>query len=115
MTYEGQAQVAKIMAYGLLAITGLTTAAIFLVPIPKGNETIAGQALGTLWGLLGAVVLFFYSTSSGNRKDSETIATLAQTNSLAQAALTPSAKPDVVVPAGETLTVKADDADSPKA
>ena len=110
MTYEGQAKVAAIVAVGLLLITAAATLAVFLVPIPDKNETIVGQALGTLWSLLGVVVAFFYGTSTGNRKDSETIAKLAETASVAQAALTPHVTPDVVVPAGETVVVKADDA-----
>lgn len=109
MTYQGQARVAAIVAIGLLLITASATFAVFVVPIPDKNETIVGQALGTLWSLLGVVVAFFYGTSTGNRKDSETIATLAQTAQVAQSALTPNAKPDVVVPSGETVTVKAED------
>lgn len=109
MTYEGQAQVAAIVAVGLLIITAFATLAVFMVPIPDKNETIVGQALGTLWSLLGVVVAFFYGTSTGNRKDSDTIATLAHTAQVAQSALTPHAQPDVVVPAGDSVTVKAED------
>lgn len=115
MTYPGQARVAGAIAIGLLVITAAATLAIFIFPIPERNETIIGQALGTLWSLLGVVVAFFYGTSTGNRKDSDTIATLAQTASVAQSALTPNIKPDVVIPAGETVRVQADDPDAPKA
>lgn len=111
MTYQGQARVAAIVAIGLLVITAAATLAVFLVPIPEKNETIVGQALGTLWSLLGVVVAFFYGTSTGNRKDSDTIATLAQTAQAVQKVLDPTAKPDVTVAAGETVTVKADDAE----
>lgn len=111
MTYQGQARVAAIVAIGLLVITAAATLAVFLVPIPAKNETIVGQALGTLWSLLGVVVAFFYGTSTGNRKDSDTIATLAQTAQAVQKVLDPAAKPDVTVAAGETVTVKADDAE----
>jgi hypothetical protein len=109
MTYEGQAKVAAIVAVGLLIITAAATMAVFLVPIPDKNETIVGQALGTLWSLLGVVVAFFYGTSTGNRKDSDTIAKLAETASVAQTALNPNAKPDVVLEPGQTTTVKADE------
>lgn len=111
MTYQGQARVAAIVAIGLLVITAAATLAVFVVPIPAKNETIVGQALGTLWSLLGVVVAFFYGTSTGNRKDSDTIATLAQTAQAVQKVLDPTAKPDVTVAAGETVTVKADDAE----
>lgn len=111
MTYQGQARVAAIVAIGLLVITAAATLAVFVVPIPEKNETIVGQALGTLWSLLGVVVAFFYGTSTGNRKDSDTIATLAQTANAVQKVLDPNAKPDVTVAAGEQITVKADDAE----
>lgn len=108
MSYRWQAIVAAVLAIGLLVITGVTTAAIFLIPIPTGNETIAGQAMGTLLGLLGLCVGFFYSVSSGNRKDSDTIATLAKTTSIAQQQQ-PIKSPDetVTLEPGESATVKA--------
>lgn len=111
MTYQGQAKVAAAMAVGLLVITAVATTAIFVVPIPDKNETIVGQALGTLWSLLGVVVSFFYSTSTGNRKDAETIATLAQTAQVAQQALTPNATPDLVIEPGKPATIAAASAD----
>lgn len=107
MTYSGQARVAAIVAVGLLVITAAATMAVFIVPIPAKNETIVGQALGTLWSLLGVVVAFFYGTSTGNRKDSETIATLAETAKVAQSALTPPLDATVTIAPGETATVSA--------
>lgn len=109
MTYEGQAKVAAIVAVGLLIITAAATLAVFLVPIPEKNETIVGQALGTLWSLLGVIVAFFYGTSTGNRKDSDTIAKLAETANVAQNALTPASKPDVVLEPGQSAKVAATD------
>lgn len=110
MSYKWQAIVAAILAIGLLVITGVTTAAIFLIPIPAGNETIAGQAMGTLLGLLGLCVGFFYSVSSGNRKDAETIATQAKAITVAQQQQ-PIKSPDetVTLDPGESATVKASD------
>ena len=110
MTYQGQARVAAIMAVGLLVITAVATAAIFIVPIPDKNETIVGQAIGSLLSLLGLVVGFFYGTSTGNRKDAETIATLAQTAQVAQQALTPNATPDLVIKPGQPATIAAESA-----
>lgn len=107
MTYEGQAKVAAIVAVGLLIITAVATIAVFLVPIPDKNETIVGQALGTLWSLLGVVVAFFYGTSTGNRKDSDTIAKLAETASVAQNALTPTKPPDLVLEPGQNANIAA--------
>ena len=109
MTYPGQARVAAILAVGLLVVTTGATLAVFMVPIPDKNETIVGQALGTLWSLLGVVVTFFYGTSTGNRKDSDTIATLAETAKVAQTALTPPVDATLTIHPGETATVSASD------
>ncbi len=101
MTYAGQARIAGVLAIGLLVIAGASQIAVMAHPIPEGNETIAGQAIGSLYSLLGIVVGFFYGISSGNRKDSETIAAQAQTI----ATLTPTPAPTVTVAAGDTVTV----------
>lgn len=90
---------------GLIIILAFVTWALVFLDIPDQNQNNLTLLIGNLVALVGLVVGFFFGSSSENRKQTETIDTLATTAATAQAALTPVAAADVVLKPGETATV----------
>lgn len=111
MIPKNQDSIGAILAVGLLCITAGCVVAIFTVPIPSDNQTLVGQAVGTLLGLLGMVVSYFYGASVGQLKTQETLQTVADTAKIAQTtlsgtgAITPG---EVTLQAGDKVEVKAE-------
>lgn len=97
--------IAGILAVGLMTLTAIIVVTILFIPIPAANETLVGQSLGTVLSLLGIVVSFFYGTSTGNRRDRDTINTLAETAK--QVADKDKPMADVKVAPGDSVTVEA--------
>lgn len=71
--------IAGVIAIGLTLLTFIIVLVILFFPIPSENETLVGQAFGTVLSLLGVVVAFFYGSNTTSKQDSETISTLAET------------------------------------
>lgn len=89
--------IAGTIAVGLTALTITIVMVILFLPIPPQNETLVGQAFGTVLSLMGVIVAFFYGSSTSSRRDSETINTLAGMHER---------KSKIVVAPGETVTVQ---------
>ena len=108
-----QDTIGAVVAVGVIVSTIIATGAIFLIRIPDNNQTLVGQAIGTLFSLTGVIVAFFYGSSAGQRKTQDTLNTMANTAKTAQAALPPvaglEADKTVTVGPGETAAVTGSD------
>lgn len=98
------------VAAGLLIVMAFVTWALVYHELPKANESAFLVLIGILSGNIGTVVNFFFGSSVGNKRQSEALATMAETAKTAGAALppTPGSEPpaDVIpVAPGETKTV----------
>lgn len=105
--------IAGVIAIGLTTLTFIMVVAILFFPIPSENETLVGQAFGTVLGLLGVIVAFFYGSSATSKQDSETISTLAETAKAVRrehddTRVDKKTEPDVKVGPGESVTVVGD-------
>jgi hypothetical protein len=102
------------IAIGLVVNLAALTLAVIFVELKTANENILMFLAGGLLTQVTNIVQWFFGSSSENKKQAETISTLAATAQTAQAALTPMADTTVIpVAAGEQVTVKADDPPAP--
>ena len=86
---EDHAIAAGLVGGGLIAILGFVTWALVFYEIPPANENAFLLLVGILSANVGAVVGYFFGASITNKKQSETIDTLARTAQTAAAALAP--------------------------
>lgn len=70
--------IAGVIAIGLLTLTVLMVVVILFIPIPSENESLVGQAFGTVLGLVSIVVAFFFGTNTTSKQDRDTINSLAE-------------------------------------
>lgn len=95
-------------AIGCALISGFLGAlfALFIVPIPTGNEQIVTYMIGQLSGFAGGIVAYHYTMSAGQKdldakRADNTKAAFEAITETAKAA-NPSPAPDVVLKPGET-------------
>lgn len=103
------------IAVGLVVnLAGLTIAVIF-VELKTANENILMFLAGGLLTQVTNIVQWFFGSSSENKKQAETISTLAATAQTAQAALTPAAVDTVTLGPGDppVTVARTDDATQP--
>jgi uncharacterized membrane protein len=94
------------IAVGLVVNLAALTLAVIFVELKTANENILMFLAGGLLTQVTNIVQWFFGSSSENKKQAETISTLAATAQTAQAALTPSVDTTVIpVGANETVTV----------
>lgn len=92
------------VAAGLIAILGFVTWALVFQKVPEANQNALTLLIGILSANVGVVVGFFFGSSVTNKKQSETIDTLAKN-------ATPAATPGtIVLPLGESATATSTDA-----
>ena len=97
------------VALALTVLLGFAIAALVYVEVPTSNQNALLVLIGALTTNVTAIVAFFFSSNVGQRKDAETINTLASTAAKAQEALAPlTPTPTIPLSAGATVTVKAD-------
>lgn len=94
---------------GLIGILAFLTWAMVFREIPAGNEAVLNVLLGILSANVGLIVGFFYGSNVANKRQVDTIETLAKTAERAGVALNPEAQPSLKIEPGETATVKAED------
>jgi len=95
-----------LIGVGIVSILGFITWALVFRAIPVENETAMNVLLGILASQVNLVVGFFFGSSVSNKKQSETIDTLASTAKSAQAALhTPDSA--LLIPTGGQATASA--------
>lgn len=97
--------VAGLIAGGLIAILGFLTWALVFRDIPGANENSMTVLLGILSAQVSMVVGYYFGSTVGAKKQTETIDTLAKTAQSAGAALNPAA--DVTIEPGQAATVAA--------
>lgn len=100
-------RIAGAIAAGLVGILGFLTWALIYRQIPSENDTVLNALVGILSTQVSMVVGYYFGNSVGSARQSVTIETLAKTAQSAQSALAPI--PDVVIPSGAALNVKAAD------
>lgn len=94
------------VAAGLICILGFVTWALVFVEVPKANENAFTLLIGILSANVGLVVGFFFGSSVTNKKQAETIDTLAKTAQTAGVAA--SASPEaIVLKEGQSATATA--------
>lgn len=105
--------VAAFVIVGFTAMMAfITVAPYFGLAVATGSDAaIIAQHQTTIQNVTLAIVSFLFGASIGTQKKDDALATQATTIATAQAARNPPAVPDIVVPQGDTVTVKA--ADSP--
>lgn len=94
------------VALVLCLLLGFALFALVRFDVRPTNHDILLVVITFLTTKISTIVDFFYGGSAAGRKQQETIATLANTASSAQAALAPA--PDVVLKPGDTATVQAE-------
>lgn len=93
-----------------LAMLGYLGWGLMNKEVALNNKDAMMLFLGVLLAKYSDLIHFFFGSSSGSKKQAETIEKQASTIQTAQAALTPSIDSTVVpVAAGESVTVTADD------
>lgn len=97
-----------VVASGLVSILAFVTWALVYRTIPEANQNALTLLIGILSANVGAVVGFYFGSSSQAKKQADTIDTLAKTANAAGAALNP--PPTIELAPGEAATVKADEA-----
>jgi len=98
-----------IIAVMLMSIIAFVVYALVRWSIPDANENPLMFILGQLSGMATVIVTFHFGGSIVNKKQAETIDTLAKTAQTAGAAL-PAATPAVIVPPGGTATIEGTEA-----
>lgn len=95
----------------LVGILAFLSWALVFVEVPDKNETAMNVLLGILSTQVGIVIGFHFGSSVTNKRQTDAIASQAETIKTAQAALAPLPSETTVIPvsAGEAVTVKADD------
>jgi xanthosine utilization system XapX-like protein len=76
-----------LIGLGLTVILGGVTFALIKYDIPKDNQNALLILIGILSTNIGVIVNWHFGSSAANRKQTETISTLANTAASAQAAL----------------------------
>lgn len=79
--------------------------------IPEKNHDLLVVLVTAVAQLVSLVVGYFFGSSAGNKAKDDAIATQSETIKAAQAALPPlaGATPAVTLPAGDSVTIKADE------
>lgn len=91
---------------GVVGILAFVTWALVFRRIPEGNENVLTLLVGILSANVGVIVGFFYGSSVGVKKQTETIDTLARTAQTAGVALgTPESA--LLIPTGSQATATA--------
>lgn len=98
--------VGGIVALGIVGILGFITWALIFRPIPHGNENTLIQLVGVLSANVAMIVGFFYGSSVGSKRQSETIDKLADTARSVQQANAPK-EPAIQLQDGESVKVEA--------
>jgi hypothetical protein len=94
-----------VVGVGLVGIMAFVTWALVFVTVPTENQTSLVQLVGNLTGLIGIVVGFYFGSSSTQKKQADTIDSLAKTAQTAGVAL---GQPDaMVIPPGTSATATA--------
>lgn len=92
-----------IIGVGLLVILALCLQALFTHEVPLGNKDALLVVIGMLTTKIGTIVDFFYGNSDTNKKQTETINTLAERASQHEAR----GKDALNIEVGETATATA--------
>lgn len=102
--------VAAFVIVGFTAMMAfITVAPYFHLVVGAGVDTaIISQHQTTIQNISLAIIGYLFGASVGTQKKDASINTLVNTNASAQAALSP-VIPEVTIPAGDTLSVKAGD------
>lgn len=95
------------IAIGLIVLLFYCTHALITQEVPAANKDALMVVIGILSMNVAQVVSFFFGSSSENKKQADTISTLAATALTAQAALSP-LPADVTLESGQSATVKAE-------
>lgn len=95
----------SVVAGILCLLLGFALYALVRFDVRPANHDILLVVITFLTTKISTIVDFFYGGSAANKQQQATIATLANTASTAQAALTPAA--DVTIPPGGSATVSA--------
>lgn len=98
-----------LLSTGMMCILGYLTWALVNYEIPARNESALLLLAGGILTQVGNTVNFFFGSSADNKKQAETISTLADTAKSAQAALAPASASTIPVGPGETVTVAGTD------
>lgn len=93
-----------IIGVGLLVILALCLQALFTHEVPLGNKDALLVVIGMLTTKIGTIVDFFYGNSDTNKKQTETINTLAERASQQEAR---GSKDALNIEVGETATATA--------
>lgn len=101
------------IAIGLVVNLAALTIAVIFVELKTANENILMFLAGGLLTQVTNIVQWFFGSSSENKKQAETISTLAATAQTAQAALNPLSDTVIPVGANETVTVAGPVTDAP--
>ncbi len=97
------------LAIGLGASIAFVMGALFIREVPASNRDLLIAMSNQMLGVFATLVAYYAKTGIGNdRKKDDTLNVMAR----AAAAKAPDAKPDVIVPAGEAVVVRADDPDA---
>lgn len=98
------------IAIGLLVMLSYALHRLSSQEVPTANRDALMVVIGILSANFATVVNFFFGSSAEAKKQTEAIGDLASTAKAAQAALAPiSEVPDITIPPGDKVTVKADD------
>lgn len=93
----------SLIGVGLMVILALCLQALFTHEVPTGNKDALLVVIGMLTTKIGTIVDFFYGNSDTNKKQTETISTLA-----AKAGSGQVNRDDALnIPVGETATATA--------
>lgn len=94
--------VGGLIGLSLIAMLGFALYALIYEKVPPENKEALTLLIGILSANVGMVVSFYFGSSSTNRKQAETIDTMAKTAAVV------TAPPDtVVIPPGESATAQA--------
>lgn len=95
------------VAAGLITMLAFATWALIYREVPGPNRDALMVVIGILSMNVGQIVAFFFGSSQTNKKQAETIETLAKTAQTAGAALSPHADANVTLDPGQSAKVSA--------
>lgn len=98
-----------LVGMGLVGILAFVAWALVYKTVPPENENSFSTLLGILSAQVGMVVGFYFGSSIGNKKQSDAIASQAETIKVAQQALNPGTADAIVLPPGASATATATD------
>lgn len=99
-----------LVATGLILMLAFATWALIYREVPGPNRDALMVVIGILSMNVGQIVAFFFGSSQTNKKQAETIETLARTAQVAGEALSPSADATVTLEPGQSAKVSAEQA-----